>query len=290
MQADIGERFLIFLSDAAPYMKKTGKNLKATYPHLMHITCLAHGLHRVAETVRGIFKNVDKLLGSVKAVFKKAPYRVRIYREMFPDLPLPPEPVLTRWGTWLKAADFYAENFEKIKQVVESLDEADADCIAKAQKVFRKPEVKLELVELSANFTFIADVITKLETRGSLLVESVKAFISVRNSISMLPDGLNKNKISSKMNDVIARNPDFVKLQTISDCLAGACSNDVSLDINKILCLKFCPVTSVELERGFSVEKAILTDNRRKFTVENLEKTLVCHWNYMHDTKVTEMG
>jgi hypothetical protein len=29
-----------------------------------------------------------------------------------PGIPLPPQPVLTRWGTWLDAAMYYADNFE----------------------------------------------------------------------------------------------------------------------------------------------------------------------------------
>jgi len=33
-------------------------------------------------------------------------------------MPLPPEPVITRWGTWLNAAMFYADHFETFKNVV----------------------------------------------------------------------------------------------------------------------------------------------------------------------------
>lgn len=40
---------LLFVSDAAPYMVKAVKNIKALYSRMTHITCLAHGLHRVAK-------------------------------------------------------------------------------------------------------------------------------------------------------------------------------------------------------------------------------------------------
>jgi hypothetical protein len=33
------------------------------------------------------------------------------------DMPLPPQPILTRWGTWLQAAMFYSEHFDSIKEV-----------------------------------------------------------------------------------------------------------------------------------------------------------------------------
>ena len=65
-----------------------------------HVTCVCHGLSRVAEEIRDRFPDVDQLIAQTKKVFLKAPSRVVRYREMC-GLPLPPEPVLTRWGTWL---------------------------------------------------------------------------------------------------------------------------------------------------------------------------------------------
>jgi hypothetical protein len=35
-----------------------------------------------------------------------------------PDVALPPEPVLTRWGTWMQAVNFYNEHFDVVKLVV----------------------------------------------------------------------------------------------------------------------------------------------------------------------------
>jgi hypothetical protein len=60
---------------------------------------------------------VNKLISNTKKVFLKAPLRREVYTEKCPNLKLPPEPVLTRWGTWLEAAVFYQENFTAIKDV-----------------------------------------------------------------------------------------------------------------------------------------------------------------------------
>ena len=84
---------------------------------MVHVTCLCHGLHRLAEKVREKFMNVDELIGQTKAVFAKAPLRVQKYREMCPELMLPPKPIYTRWGTWLEAVSFYATNFQDVKAV-----------------------------------------------------------------------------------------------------------------------------------------------------------------------------
>ncbi|XP_029344564.1 uncharacterized protein LOC115033901 [Acyrthosiphon pisum] len=101
---------LLFTSDAAPYiMIKAGNTLKAFYPKMIHITCTAHGLHRVAEEVRGKFSNVDKLTSSVKKIFRKAPNRVQLFKDEAPHLQLPPEPIITRWSTWIIASNYLFE-------------------------------------------------------------------------------------------------------------------------------------------------------------------------------------
>jgi len=44
-----------------------------------------------------------------------------VYKEILLDIPLPPEPVLTGWGTWLEAAIFQCDNFHGLKNVIEEL-------------------------------------------------------------------------------------------------------------------------------------------------------------------------
>ncbi|KRX35235.1 hypothetical protein T05_7684 [Trichinella murrelli] len=111
------ENVLLFVTDAAPYMKKAAGALKVLFPNMLHLTCLAHGLHRIAEHIRCLFPDVDRLISNMKKVFLKAPSRVQLFKEMAPEIPLPPQPVLTRWGTWLSAVFYYAANFKKIQEI-----------------------------------------------------------------------------------------------------------------------------------------------------------------------------
>ena len=46
---------LLFVTDAVPYIVKGGKVVQAFYPKMVHIICLAHSLHRVAEEIRANF-------------------------------------------------------------------------------------------------------------------------------------------------------------------------------------------------------------------------------------------
>jgi len=56
----------LLVTDAAPYMIKTGQALKTFYPNMIHVTCVAHGLNRVLEKVREIFPEVNKLVNNGK--------------------------------------------------------------------------------------------------------------------------------------------------------------------------------------------------------------------------------
>lgn len=57
---------LLLLSDAALYMVKSTNVIKTLYSKMIHTTCLAHGLHRVAETIRILNPEVDKIIVNVK--------------------------------------------------------------------------------------------------------------------------------------------------------------------------------------------------------------------------------
>jgi hypothetical protein len=47
----------------------------------------------------------------MKKIFVKAPARKMHFNPVAPGVPLPPEPVVTRWGTWTDAAIYYATIF-----------------------------------------------------------------------------------------------------------------------------------------------------------------------------------
>eukprot|EP00102_Acyrthosiphon_pisum_P013255 XP_008182769.1 PREDICTED: F-box-like/WD repeat-containing protein ebi [Acyrthosiphon pisum] len=63
----------LFVTDAAPYMIKAANSLKALYSKKVHVTCLAHVHHTVAETIHGKFDNVDGLVSNVKKTRQQSP-------------------------------------------------------------------------------------------------------------------------------------------------------------------------------------------------------------------------
>ena len=63
------DNVILLVTDAAAYMKKCALSLQIMYPNMIHLTCLAHGLHRVAEEVRAQFPDVDRLISNGKKIF-----------------------------------------------------------------------------------------------------------------------------------------------------------------------------------------------------------------------------
>lgn len=140
------DRVLLATTDAAPYMKLAFKTLKPLFPKAIHVTCLAHGLQRVAEKVQTAFTEVNLLISSCKKIFSKAPHRKQAFKTLANGFPLPPSPIPTRWGEWLDAAAYYADNFELIQTVVNSFDGEDADSIGNCQHVLKSKVLKRQLL------------------------------------------------------------------------------------------------------------------------------------------------
>jgi hypothetical protein len=79
----------------------------------------------------------------------------------YPDLSLPPRPIVTRWGTWLNTVNYYCRNFQKIKNVVAELNATTSIYIRKAEILLENNDLKNELIYISVDYYFMVDVITK---------------------------------------------------------------------------------------------------------------------------------
>ena len=110
------ENFSLFVTDAARYMSSAGKTLKELYSSLMHVTCVAHLLHNCAMRVRAHFKNIDEVIATIKAATIKNKDRKKDFHDT--GLPSPPDPVITRWATWLRAVLYYSENLPAVRTIV----------------------------------------------------------------------------------------------------------------------------------------------------------------------------
>lgn len=268
-----GEKILLMLSDGATYMIKCANNLRVFYENLIHVTCLAHGISRVAEEIRLHYSNVNSLINAVKKIFIKAPLRVQFYKERLPGTPLPPQPVLTRWGTWIDAALFYADHLEDIKKVVMELSD-DSAALRDCKNILRSNTLNQELAFIKSNFACVTTTLTKLETQNVQLVDAVAMVDHFKGEISKT-NGPVGDRIREKLNNVLLKNTGFETLTKIASILNGNYEESIAMDASTIAKFKFAPITSVDVERSFSNYKNVLSERRQSFIVENIEKHLI---------------
>lgn len=264
---------LMLCTDSVAYMLRTGRLLKIDFPNIIHITCLAHALNRLAEQIRSQYENVDSLISNVKKIFLKSPNRVRILKNMYPNLPLPPQPVITRWGTWLKAATYYATHFREISNVLNSLNSNESISIKKAKRVIRNENIVSELNFINEYFTIIDEALTEIQTKKISIIDSFLIFDKVRSCLSWTSNEL----INSKIEKVLDRNPDYDVIREIGEKIVKGNETDYENFF------KFAPLTSVDVERSFSTFKWILNVKRNRLKEENIEKIMIIYFNSLQE-------
>lgn len=263
----------LLITDAASYMLKAGKSLQVFFPNLIHVTCLAHGFHHVAEEIRSLFPSVNKVISIGKKVFLKEPAHVQLYKDRLPEVPLPPEPVLTRWGTCLYAVSFYQENFDQLKDVVASIDDSHTACVREAKCTFDCDTVYRDINFIHTHYSSLSKTIKCLENRGAPLHESLQFITNTILSLNAVP-GETGEKVKSKLDAVLDSNPGLKKIQSINEYLSGITTSlPDECSEQSVPVYKYCPITSVEVERSFSAYKLILVDNRKSWTPETLKNS-----------------
>ena len=148
-------------------MSLAGKTLKELYPSFMHITCVAHLLHNCAMHVHAHLKNIDEIIATIKA----ATIKNKDCKKDFHDagLPSPPDPVITRWATWLRAALYYSENLPAVCTIVNNWTSAGL-LVSRAKDAINVEDLVPDLVKINQYRTLAANI-EFLEESASTITE-----------------------------------------------------------------------------------------------------------------------
>ena len=190
------------------------------------------------------------------------------------------ETVLTRWGTWIEAALFYASHFDVVKTILAELDPQEAAAIEKGQSLMESDELQRDLAFISSNLAFLLSYLKQLEEPGLSLEESLRLFDGARVNIEEIA-GERGEVLKRKFNTVVAGNPDLALLWKILGAMQGTANVPESVRVADISSYKCCPTASVDVERSFSVYKQVLTEQRHRLTEENIGKIMVTHCFYV---------
>ena len=90
---------------------------------------MAHGFHNAAQRINANYEDVVKLIAAAKALVVKNEDKIA----KFSAINSPTQPIVTRWGSWLKAAEYYAKNFPQVLEIVAL--EGTGQLVAKAKEV-----------------------------------------------------------------------------------------------------------------------------------------------------------
>jgi hypothetical protein len=276
----IYNRVLVLVTDGAPNMKCAAKTLCETYDKLTHIICISHGLHNVCELIIKKFPKVNRFLSCGKKIFKKSPYRIGKYQELYPDLPLPPEPVITRWGSWLEAIEYYALHFKKFVNIVKTFNSEDSIFIDEIQHLIEDKSLLTDITIIYSNFNYLPIAINKLLSSNLSIHETIEVINSIETQLMSSTNPLIK-EILIKFKSVFDNNKGFQRMKNIAKVLNGEMGANLDIDLSpfEISLYKYCCLTNADIERSFSIYRNILSDRRLSFDDKNLSKYFVIQYN-----------
>ena len=111
--------------------------------------------YTTALCVRTHFKNVDKVIATIKAATIKNKDRKKDFHGA--GLPSPPGPVITRWATWLRAALYYNENLPAVRIIVNNWTSAGL-LVSKAKDAINVEDLVPDLVKINQYQTLAANI------------------------------------------------------------------------------------------------------------------------------------
>ena len=246
------ENFSLFLTDAAWYMSLAGKTLKESYPSLMHVTCVAHLLHNCAMRVHADLKNIDEIIATIKIKDRKKDFHDAC-------LPSAPDPVITRWATWLRAALYYSENLLAVHTIVNNWTSAGL-FVSRAKDAINVENLVLDLVKINQYQTLAANV-EFLEGSACTITEAYE-----------LLKNMQFNDDPCTIKKYIKKRLSNSDLETIINC------TNLTIDPTSYALLQKAQPTTAAVERSFSMLSKLLRKDRN-FDVENVKKYMILHYN-----------
>jgi len=118
--------------------------------------------------VRSRFDDVDHRIAKLKSVTVKNKTR----QAQFATIGCPPQPVLTRWGSWLNGALYYAKNLPELKAIVESF-EGSGVLVTQAKLCLQTTRLDSQLLKIKDQYECLVELIETMESAKYTIKEAV---------------------------------------------------------------------------------------------------------------------
>lgn len=251
------DNVILIISDAASYMIKAIREFKSIYNNCFHVLCLAHLIHNCSMIIRANFNNVDKLIGSIKAITIKNKNNMAFFSE----IGLPPKVIVTRWSSWLRAVDYYCVNLPSIKNILNKIS-TDGILIQNAKNAIENNTLINDLITIKRCYSSTLIPILDLLEANSL---NIRTSIEMINQLNFEFDTLQLKEYLNKR----LRENDITSIHTLS--------NPMISPVEYMLLLECIP-TSVSVERSFSMLKKLLVKDRN-FDSNNIYSYFAFYYN-----------
>lgn len=250
------KNFILLISDSASYMVKAGKMLKLKYKDLFHITCFAHLLHNCAAKVQLSYNAVNDLISSMRMCLLRSAERL----SKFETIEIPPDVVLTRWGSWLSAALYYAKNFVEIKCIISRFHD-DGILVERVRNAINNEKLRSELFEISMKFSSLYEMIKKVEECNYTIDMAIRDAEEICTGCMLWEF---TDYFRTRMDD-----NDFYFIRQMKN-----------MNISPFIYSQIikCPGTSIDIERSFSRLKKLLQCDRN-FKEGNVGKYMILLYN-----------
>ncbi|KAF5289740.1 hypothetical protein FQA39_LY03657 [Lamprigera yunnana] len=111
---------------------------------------------------------------------------IHMLKNTVPNLPTPPQCIRTRWGTWIKAVDYYKKYYSSFKDVVTILDEEAATSIKIVKRLVQNKNLRSVLAYISSNYSTLPYIIEILQKSNHVLRDLFELVEDVIEKISVV--------------------------------------------------------------------------------------------------------
>jgi len=145
--ADLGlmndyNKVKVLLTDGASYNVAAGKQMKHLFPSMLHIICVAHLFHRIAQKIMDEYPDVNSLLTNIKRVFEKSKRRKSEWKSRSPNKNDFPIPSKIRWCTWIESCVYVAKFYSHLKQYLSTISSKESRAASDAAVSMDQPSLR----------------------------------------------------------------------------------------------------------------------------------------------------
>lgn len=248
----IKKNWKFLITDGEPACKCAGEMFENEY-NTVHFICLAHKAHNLCESIKNCFSRAGKLMSIVNKRWQNQKLFVTKFKMHFTEVVYTPYGD-TRWGTWLRSAQFFFENFEGLKILFAS----DQKYYAEENKCFEDSKMMFDEFEMIYFFKDIGPKIISLEKLDLTVEQQLVVYFEIG-------DIVRGTRFEARWSEIFEKNKNLKCLFTKNNLLRSAFTKEY----------KYLNLTNSNVERSFNFTKNIRQSYRANAKIEYVEKRLV---------------